>query len=661
MKGGTLQVLKSIIENKPIEPVIVNPESRFVVATYWWGRGNLNMNTARPCPDVRKQIIQDKGIDKYIPEELLEKNPGASDAEIKAAITAELKRVCQLAKREWKDPILFEDMIQKWEAKCNASNCNYVAVEYPEFAVKGGYQLAINAKPLFINQALKSCNGRGVLYIDGDMTINSYPSIFDLPNVDYMARAWDSDPRSSYMFKPLNMMNPEELARVVNRHRAKLVSELIDKVGETENVGIIASTLSNFAKGIIDNKLSGAEMDSKSLWQLTKHSWIPVMPIIFDSIEQIKKNHINGVVCYDPYVFQTSGGTMFFGNTPTAFSLLEKWEKLASIKPMSGKADDRVISMLIQQRHMLTLVNFVSLPIEYLWLTSNYETFMHDNHNFKRNDIIIEHPECLTSEEAAGEAGAASDRSPKFYGTIVEAAIDCNRNGGVLYEKSYFGNRESAKEFGPYLEYMRGNSKNLLKVFNMKEEFGEKTELVEKNHKEADAVALNSLARKNNLIVVSKVSELLAVLKSGSNAVYLPAGKSVGRTYIEKLESPLNFELIAVNNAEPEDELTEIAAEYRPLISYDEPIIFRSGNTVLIDLISLCRGIEDIGEVFNSGFMWLYRIRCAWVAPMNSSRGALANAKSVATAARLLNTLSMKANGHIGHITNGGGRQTKRR
>jgi hypothetical protein len=31
---------------------IINPESKFVVVTYWWGRTKMNANTQWPCPDV---------------------------------------------------------------------------------------------------------------------------------------------------------------------------------------------------------------------------------------------------------------------------------------------------------------------------------------------------------------------------------------------------------------------------------------------------------------------------------------------------------------------------------------------------------------------------------------------------------------------------------
>ena len=41
--------LKTIIGSNNKSPTIVNETSNFVVATYWWGRGNWNNNTARPC------------------------------------------------------------------------------------------------------------------------------------------------------------------------------------------------------------------------------------------------------------------------------------------------------------------------------------------------------------------------------------------------------------------------------------------------------------------------------------------------------------------------------------------------------------------------------------------------------------------------------------
>jgi hypothetical protein len=77
------------------------------------------------------------------------------------------------------NPLKFETMIENWKTQCTKNNCNYMAVEYPEFAKPGGYQMAINAKPLFIKKCLELCGGKSVLYIDGDMNIRKYPVLFD--------------------------------------------------------------------------------------------------------------------------------------------------------------------------------------------------------------------------------------------------------------------------------------------------------------------------------------------------------------------------------------------------------------------------------------------------------------------------------------------------
>ena len=98
-------------------------------------------------------------------------------------------------------------MTQVWEDRCKQMNCNYMAVEYPfqpKAMVNGvevnQYQYAINAKPYFIKKALEVCQGRGILYIDGDMFVNQYPQLFDMEGVDFMARGWNMDPRSNEDF-----------------------------------------------------------------------------------------------------------------------------------------------------------------------------------------------------------------------------------------------------------------------------------------------------------------------------------------------------------------------------------------------------------------------------------------------------------------------------
>ena len=55
------------IANKEFQPIIRNPDSKFVVITYWWGRGKPNKNTQRPCP-----YEVEESIDEEIEAALLE-------------------------------------------------------------------------------------------------------------------------------------------------------------------------------------------------------------------------------------------------------------------------------------------------------------------------------------------------------------------------------------------------------------------------------------------------------------------------------------------------------------------------------------------------------------------------------------------------------------
>ena len=81
VRGGSEDFFKRATAHK-LTPKIVNEESNFVVITYWWGRGNLNKNTQRPCP-----------------EELKEGEPLSLN------------------------PIKFEEMIHNWETSCSKHKC----------------------------------------------------------------------------------------------------------------------------------------------------------------------------------------------------------------------------------------------------------------------------------------------------------------------------------------------------------------------------------------------------------------------------------------------------------------------------------------------------------------------------------------------------------
>ena len=135
-------------------------------------------------------------------------------------------------------------------------------------------------------------------------------------------------------------------------------------------------------------------------------------------------------IMYDPYNFETSGGTMFFSSSEEANKLIQLWIKTAENPVNDGKADDRVLSLIFNTKAVLTWIRVIQLPIEYLWLTLDYDERMIDevyDYNISEMDstIFIDHKECLTSEDTATGAGASSNRQPKFY-DFLEDLTPCS-------------------------------------------------------------------------------------------------------------------------------------------------------------------------------------------------------------------------------------------
>lgn len=448
---SSYELLQKIIATKEVRPTIINTDSKFVVITYWWGRGVLNKNTARPCMEFYekiltrpfeqlKRILDNTFLDTLTSSEKVEEwiktNPELSEFYNKKSMyyvgerkdmfetyrnkiinfaatnffeqmkLAKAIQVVQLKLRIQKikfdklanknsndtlletiqnltneytrlqaslktgirptianiekelifrEPITYDQMIHNWEQKCIAANCNYMAIEYPEFAKQGGYQMAINAKPLFIQKALQSCDGRAVVYIDGDMTMNRYPHIFDMDDIDFMARGWHMDPRAS--------------------------------------------------------------------WSYLTH------------------------ITVDPYVFETSGGIMYFSNSLESHNLLQGWIQESGKPHQQGKADDRIISLIFNTKRLLAPMKIIQLPIEYLWLSMSYDEYVE---HMDRDEIYVEHPECLTSEDTATSSGASSNRSAKFSGAISHPYPKSE----MLYERAMFPTKEMADQFRPWLNYL---------------------------------------------------------------------------------------------------------------------------------------------------------------------------------------------------------------
>jgi len=736
--------LSDIINTKEIQPVIVNDNSNFVVVTYWWGRDRQNQNTARPCISFFEGIINQvqnlclktlgtasddisiqqifKNLEKIVSGlssfkkiidgnsnsynqmifydlELQNNQPDSHNnaliklekmktmnktpkhfeyknteytvrlftmimiemitlskknyvllfdtnkriKELKEYVLSNSKQIDELEKKRilaeikilnqelntkkedikkllkqkqnysnkkmkefnnmsiyeilhdqfrFLNPMNYETMIEKWQRECEKFNCNHMAVEYPEFALPGGYQLAINAKPLFIKKALEACGERSVLYIDGDMFIRKYPKIFDIKDVDFMARGWWIDPRSS--------------------------------------------------------------------WKMEES------------------------ITYDPYTFETSGGTMMFSQSNESKQLIGKWVEEASKPHQVGKADDRILSLVFNTYKFLTSLKVIQLPIEYLWLTLDYDDRMldmvYDYNKYKMdNTIIIEHSECLTSEDTASGSGAASDRTPKFYGYLEENIDPVSEQ---FHEYIMFPTKDMVEAFQSYLEYMQGvqyiNDGNeiLLKkgfvnlenpdeneqplyITSYDNKYGNikyphdnsltYNDVAAINTKRSEGMNIKGLALEdkgnntieiNNFYVLMKeenntqynhskiISLIIKLLKSGKEVIYNPVS-------MDGYDKELYDKLIKDKNSKFESmefifapDFTNANTQtsnyfYKPLIMTNQAMFFKPSD-ILIKFLTMFLSLDDLSMYINYGsYEFMSRVRVGYVIKDKTKKSAL--------------------------------------
>lgn len=538
LRGGDAAI-EEMMRKYPLgKPVIVNPKSKFVVCTYWWGRGNSNKNFWRfgnektdaevkegkirvnyECPSEISENLKWDYLDDLRDEAKVPKEDAKTwdkktleSPEFKDNLTKLVNKV--LAERaekgdERQKAIKMEEMIERWKDMCRKANCNYLVQEYP--FERGQYQTAINMKPNFIAEALKvaSKEGRAVLYIDGDMVIDRYPDIFDMPSVDFMARGWNCDPRSS-------------------------------------------------------------------------------------------SRYMKSGICFDPYIFETSGGIMYFAPTPQANRLLRHWAWLSSFPDMKGRADDRILSIILTTEREHDAISTVQLPIEYLWLTDAY--LYHPPSHIDKSRIYVSHPACLTSEEAAREQGAANSREPPGYEELIIDPTNCETDGGYFYEYVYFTERRFVETFQPYLNYLRiaknRNGASPIKVIDFEDKYGPYNTVSLRN---IDAMASVKVVTGQKMVTLPQdatVPQILANLKAGMHVI-------VGR-FRQKYSN--DYDIIATNNGG--DQISQYQTEIK--IETDKPMYFSANNPVVYHLLMMCKTLDDMNMHFKQSYLFSSRIRGFW-------------------------------------------------
>lgn len=196
-----LKTVIGIVESTEIPaPKILNPGSKFVLATYWWGRGSLNPDTKRPCTSYEADSKEDpvdalEGAMDSLTLSIDERR----DANVKDLAAASESSAPDIRKRLYDErPAKKNDeIIARFRQMCTNTKTNFITVEYP-FEPRM-HSVAPQAKAVFIQKVLDSVKDKGlsVVYVDPEVRVNKYPAIFDMENVDFMSRGLRFDSRSA--------------------------------------------------------------------------------------------------------------------------------------------------------------------------------------------------------------------------------------------------------------------------------------------------------------------------------------------------------------------------------------------------------------------------------------------------------------------------------
>jgi hypothetical protein len=305
---------------------------------------------------------------------------------------------------------------------------------------------------------------------------------------------------------------------------------------------------------------------------------------------------------------------MFFGATQEAQLLLRRWIDVSEMYSQWGKADDRILSLVFNTYRLLLPLKILQLPIEYLWLTLDYDDSIEPEFQ-DREAIFIEHPECLTSEDTAAGQGASSSRTPKFY----EAIEYSYPRSEFLHEAVLFPTMEATEAFRPYLDYMKQaryfedvedpslEGEHPFHVIPFTEGFGPFQSVVEENR--AAIAALPPLGDLTGEITVSEsvgIPTLLQALQTGISVTYMPSTASAA--YISSLQRARrnfpNIEFMFVNKSRDTRPIFFFQSEFNT----EEPAFFRPSRHLIL-LLSMCRSLEDLSLLFNKGYQFLSRIR----------------------------------------------------
>jgi len=575
---------KAAIDKYDLTPTIINPASNFVVVTYWWGRGNFNANMSRPCPDVIVEQVKDE-----IVEENEDEDPswGAfidDYAEMKEFVTSPGVVLTDDDKKKW----IF--MKAKYHVMRNLMIDAEKALTAEQEAIadkkdprrKSKFDLRIEARKAKApytgpNPLHAGTGGISRPPVTIDAMIERWKSSMAAANCNYIAQEY-----------PEFTVNwPQYYQSAINA-KPLFIKKALESCGGRTVLYIDGDMIMHKYPKIFD--MQGVDFMCQG--------WVA---------DPRTNRKFAAEPCFDPYTLETSGGTMAYGKTDTAMKLLDDWSTAAHKLENFGKAEDRVLSLIFTRKNMVLPVSVIQLPIEYLWLTDKYVNF---NFNYPTSsgtkvaaniaDAIIEHPECLTAEEAAKDQGAAEDRSPVGYNKEVTDRSDCKRWGGIFYEFVFFSHPDMVDSMGPYLDFM-ANAKSrtgspMFNVIPWNKTYGEYEPIAAKNMLAAKAIDKPLPA--DDFIVLpatTPIAEIIFYLHNGRD-VYIG-------TKIDGLGSEIQAAATNIGVRKPKRYLPEMK------LDLTKPMFFSSKSRVVGCLLRMCESLSSLNEHLVFSYMFVSRIR----------------------------------------------------
>lgn len=161
---------RDYLKNGIAKTKILNPNSRFIICSYFWGKNNVNKNSI-------KGMTYGQQSDRLI-------------------------------------------------ENCEKLKLNYNIVEYPVFAEKKLYQLALGLKGEFIMKCLKEFPKYNVIFLDADLQILQYPHLFEI-DADCFFLNWNEYDFNCY--NPYQLELPGGILGFGNTNNGRTLLSLLNK------------------------------------------------------------------------------------------------------------------------------------------------------------------------------------------------------------------------------------------------------------------------------------------------------------------------------------------------------------------------------------------------------------------------------------------------